>query len=254
VIAIPAVDLREGACVQLVGGSYDHESIRLTDPVRVACGWAQLGFEWVHVVDLDAATERGSNAALVAEVIRECGAQVQAGGGVRDAEAIERLLDAGAERVVLGTRAVEDANWLERMASGFGARLVVAADVRERRVVTRGWQRTLRRHVLDLIEDLNDLPLAGVLVTAIHREGQMQGPDLRLMEDAVRASVHPLLASGGITTLDDLRRLAAARIAGAVLGMALYTGALESRRVAEEFGAGGGRMREERLEERGGSP
>lgn len=236
-IAIPAVDLREGACVQLVGGSYEREAVRLEDPIAVARSWAQLGFPMLHVVDLDAATGRGSNRELVAEIVREAGVPVQVGGGVRDADAIERLVDAGAARVVVGTRAVEDPDWLEEMAGEHAGRIVVAADVRERRVVTRGWQRTLARHITDLVDALNELPLGGILVTAVHREGQMRGTDLHLMEDVAEESVHPVLASGGITTLNDLRALEELGIAGAVLGMALYAGELDARTVAEEFGS-----------------
>ncbi len=234
-IAIPAVDLRDGACVQLVGGSYTHERVRLADPVGVARHWAELGFRLLHVVDLDAATGRGTNAPLVSELIAECGAAVQAGGGVRGGDVIERLLAEGAEHVIVGTRAVEEPAWLEDMASLYPGKLVVAADVRERRVVTRGWARTLPREVLSVIEELNELPLAGVLVTAVHREGQLAGTDLPLMEDVAELSVHPVLASGGITTVPDLRALADRGVAGAIVGMALYTGALDARAVAEEF-------------------
>jgi phosphoribosylformimino-5-aminoimidazole carboxamide ribotide isomerase len=237
-IAIPAVDLRGGQCVQLVGGSYEREVVRLDDPRGVARDWARRGFGWLHVVDLDAATGRGGNADLVEELIRDAGAavHVQAGGGVRDEDAVERLVGAGAARVIVGTRAVEDPSWLEEMAARWPGRLAVAADVRERRVVTSGWQRTLPRHIADFVEQLNDLPLAAVLVTAVHREGRMQGTDLHLMEDVAESSTHPVLASGGITTMHDLRTLAELGIAGAVLGMALYTGALDARAVAEEFG------------------
>ncbi|HEU4564661.1 MAG TPA: 1-(5-phosphoribosyl)-5-[(5-phosphoribosylamino)methylideneamino] imidazole-4-carboxamide isomerase [Gemmatimonadaceae bacterium] len=235
-IAIPTVDIREGGCVQLVGGSYDHELVRLTDPVGVARNWSQLGFTLIHVIDLDAATGRGSNADLVAEVIRDSGAMVQAGGGVRDADAIERLLDAGAARVVVGTRALEDPAWLEEVSNGFPDRLVVAADVRERRVVTRGWQRTLPRVVTDVIDSLNDLPLAGVLVTAVHREAQLTGADLHLVEDVIEESAHPVLAGGGIAAMHDLRNLAELGTAGVILGRALYTGALDARAAAEAFG------------------
>ena len=234
-IAIPAVDLRGGACVQLVGGSYAQERVRLTDPVGVARHWVQLGFQLLHVVDLDAATGRGTNAPLMGELIAECGADVQAGGGVRAVEAIERLLADGAERVVGGTRALEEPGWLEEMVSLYPWELIVAADVRERRVVTRGWARTLSRDVLGVVEELNELPLAGVLVTAVHREGQLAGADLPLMEDAAEASVHPVLASGGISTMQDLRPLADRGVAGAIIGMALYTGALDAQAVAEEF-------------------
>lgn len=234
-IAIPAVDLRGGACVQLVGGSYDHERLRFADPLGVARGWARLGFTRLHLVDLDAATGRGSNEDLVAELLRDREASIQVGGGVRSGDAIERLLAQGADRVVVGTRAIEEPGWVDSMASLFPGELIVAADVRDRRVVTRGWERTLARNVIDVVEELNALPLAGVMVTAVHREGQLSGTDLFLMEDVAEASEHPVYASGGITTLAELRALEDRSIAGAIIGMALYTGALDARHIAEEF-------------------
>ena len=234
-IAIPAVDLREGACVQLVGGSYANEALRLDNPLEVARGWARAGFQRMHVVDLDAATARGDNSAIVREILAEVPVAIQVGGGVRSGDTIERLLDEGAAWVVLGTRALEEPEWLAGTASSFPGQLIVAADVRERQVVTRGWARTLSRTVLDVVEQLNDIPLGGVLVTAVHREGQLAGTDLFLMEDVADLSVHPVIASGGIATMNDLRELADRGIAAAVIGMALYTGALDARAVAEEF-------------------
>jgi len=234
-IAIPALDLRDGACVQLVGGSYDQERLRIDDPHEVARNWARLGFQRLHLVDLDAATGRGSNEQLVAELLRDREASIQVGGGVRDADAIERLLNQGADRVVVGTRAIEDESWMARTASLFPGQVIVAADVRERRVVTHGWERTLSRNVLDVILQLNALALAGVLVTAVHREGKLGGADLALMEEVVGASNHPVLASGGITTLEDLRVLEDLGVAAAIVGMALYTGVLDAGTIAEEF-------------------
>jgi phosphoribosylformimino-5-aminoimidazole carboxamide ribotide isomerase len=236
-IAIPAVDLREGACVQLVGGSYEAERVRLTDPVAVAQSWEELGFTQLHVVDLDAATGRGSNAELVREILGGTQLDVQVGGGVRSVEAIEQLLAEGARRVVVGTKAIENEDWLDEVSHTFPGEIVVAADVRERWVVTHGWERTQHRHVLDLVEDLNAFPLAGILVTAVHREGQLAGTDLPLMEDAASASHFPVYASGGIATMNDLRALADRGVAAAVVGMALYTGAVDARQVAEEFSA-----------------
>lgn len=221
--------------MQLVGGSYDHERLRFADPLGVARGWAQLGFHWLHLVDLDAATGRGNNAELVRELLTHREADVQTGGGVRSGDDIERLLMEGASRVVVGTRALEEPFWLDEMASLFPGQLIVACDVRDRRIVTRGWNRTLPRFVLDAIDELNALPLAGILVTAVHREGQLAGTDLPLMEDAAEQSEHPVLASGGISTMNDLRALEDRGVAGAVVGMALYTGALDARSVAEEF-------------------
>jgi phosphoribosylformimino-5-aminoimidazole carboxamide ribotide isomerase len=234
-IAIPAVDLREGACVQLVGGSYANEAMRLDNPVEVAHGWMREGFQRLHVVDLDAATGRGDNAGIVRDILGDVPASIQVGGGIRSGDTIERLLQEGASWVVLGTRALEEPEWLAGTASTFPGQLIVAADVRERQVVTRGWARTLARSVLDVIEQLNDIPLGGVLVTAVHREGQLAGTDLFLMEDVAELSAHPVIASGGISTVGDLRELAERGIAAAVIGMALYTGALDARSVAEEF-------------------
>ncbi|WP_396208507.1 1-(5-phosphoribosyl)-5-[(5-phosphoribosylamino)methylideneamino]imidazole-4-carboxamide isomerase [Gemmatimonas sp.] len=236
-IAIPAVDLRGGKCVQLVGGDYDAEKIRLDDPASVARDWVREGFNRLHVVDLDAATGRGRNDEVIREILRTAGVPVQVGGGVRDESRIERLLDEGAEYVVVGTRAVEDEDWRRDMANQFPGRLIIAADVRERYVVTKGWAETSRLNVVDFVEELSTLPLAGVLVTAVHLEGKMEGTDLPLMEDVAEASAWPVFASGGVTSLEDMRALEHRGLSGAVLGMALYTGAIDPRRLAEEFGA-----------------
>lgn len=235
-IAIPAVDLRGGQCVQLVGGDYDHEKVRLDDPVAVAREWIRTGFTRLHVVDLDAATGRGRNDDTIRGILRESGVPIQVGGGVRDESRIEQLLADEAMFVVVGTRAVEDEHWRGDMAHRFPGRLIIAADVKERRVVTHGWANTSSLDVIDFVESMAGLPLAGLLVTAVHREGQMQGTDLPLMEDVAEASPWPVYASGGVTSLDDMRALEHRGLAGAVLGMALYTGVIDARHLAEEFG------------------
>jgi phosphoribosylformimino-5-aminoimidazole carboxamide ribotide isomerase len=158
------------------------------------------------------------------------------GGGVRDDDAVERVLDLGAAAAVVGTRGLEDPDWLAEAADRFPGAIVLAADVRERRIVTRGWQQTLPRLITDVVEELAGLPLAGLLVTAVHREGQMEGVDLRLMEDVVEGATVPVYASGGVGAMQDLHNLDDRGVAGAVVGMALYTGALDARRVADEFG------------------
>ena len=235
-IVIPAVDLREGACVQLVGGEYDAERVRLEDPVAVARDWARHGFKRLHVVDLDAATGRGSNAAVVEEIVRHGTMDaVQVGGGVRDEDAVDRLLAMGVDAVVVGTRALEDPEWLVELAERYPGEIVLAADVRERQIVTRGWAHTLPRNVVDVVEDLAGVPLAAIMVTAVHREGQMQGTDLPLMEDVAEAATVPVLASGGVSSVHDLRALAERGVSGAIVGMALYTGAIDPRAAAEEF-------------------
>lgn len=234
-IAIPAVDLRDGACVQLVGGEYTAERIRLPDPVAVALDWEAKGFQSLHIVDLDAATGRGDNRRTIELLLDRTDLDVQVGGGVRDRDAIAWLFDAGAARVVIGTRALEDEAWLLQMVDEWPHQLVVAADVRERKIVTRGWSKTTQLDIDDVMERLSPLPLAGVLVTAVHKEGLMQGSDLALMEDVAESTSLPVIASGGIATDVDLRLLADRGVAAAVLGMALYTGALDARAIAEEF-------------------
>lgn len=233
-LAIPAVDLREGACVQLVGGEYDAERVRLTDPVAVARNWRALGFRTLHVVDLDAATHRGENRSVIAALL-DAGGDAQVGGGVRDEAAIAWLLGRGAARVVVGTRALEDGEWLALMSARFPQRLVVAVDARDGKVATHGWARTQDRDAVETVRALSALPLAGILVTAVEREGRLAGPNLELSERAARAAACPLYASGGIASAEDLRALERRGVAAAVLGMALYTGALDARAVAEEF-------------------
>jgi len=236
VIAIPAVDLRDGACVQLVGGSFAQEKVRLENPVEVARSWEHYGFHRLHVVDLDAATGRGSNLPVVRSLLFDSGIPIQVGGGVRTGEMVEDLLEAGASRVIVGTRAIEEPEWIIELAARHPGEIIVACDVRERRVTTRGWAHTLPLDILDVLEELNSLPLGRLLVTAVHREGQLQGTDLPLMEDVAEASNFPVYASGGITTMQDLRALEHRGLAGVVIGMALYTGALDPVVVAGEFG------------------
>jgi len=234
---IPAIDLREGACVQLEGGRYDAERVRLDDPLEVAARWRRAGFSALHVVDLDAATGRGSNAAPILRLLADPALEVQVGGGIRTEQAIQDMFDAGARRIVLGTRAIEEPSWLASITTAFPGRLVVAADVADRQVLTRGWAHASGRDVFDLVGTLDALPLAGVLVTAVHREGRLAGTDLDLMRELAARARPPLYASGGITTLDELRALSDYGVHAAILGMALYTGALDARTLAMEFAA-----------------
>ena len=234
-LAIPAIDLREGSVVQLVGGDFDQEKVRLGDPRDVARRWAGYGFRRLHVVDLDAAAGRGNNRAIVRDLLADASTPVQVGGGIRTTEEVESLLSDGAERVVVGTRAINEPEWLRSIADANPGAIVLAADVHERRIVTHAWTRVLPRSILDLIDELSGVPLGGLLVTAVHREGQLAGTDLPLMEDVAEASEWPVIASGGISSLNDLRALEARGLAGAVVGMALYTGLLDPRVLAEEF-------------------
>lgn len=234
-IVIPAVDLREGRCVQLVGGSYEREAIRFDDPVDVANGWQRAGFPVLHVVDLDAATGRGSNRDVIRRILESSECEMQIGGGIRGTEDVDEFLRAGANRVITGTRALEDRAWLASVADSYPGRVMVAVDIRDRGIVTRGWTGSHERDFREVVSELGALPLGSLLVTAVHREGMMQGTDLDLMREVLDHSTLPVQASGGIATIDDLRALRELGVAAVVVGMALYTGALDPGAIMEEF-------------------
>ena len=234
-IAIPAVDLRDGACVQLAVGSYDQEVIRIPDVIGVELAWQRYGFHHLHITDLDAMSGRGSNTELIHTILSRTEAELQIGGGVKNREAIQQLLSEGARRVVIGHRALEEPDWLAEMSGLFPGSIVVAADVRDRKVLAQGWARTRPILVLDLIDELNRLPLAGLLVYASPGEDMSGGAYLSLLEDAAEAAEYPLLTAGSFTSITELRAVADRGVSASIIGMALYTGAMDPRIVAEEF-------------------
>jgi phosphoribosylformimino-5-aminoimidazole carboxamide ribotide isomerase len=207
----------------------------LKDPVAVAMRWADIGFKRLHVVDLDSATGRGDNADVIDQILANRKSDVQVGGGIRSTPRVEQLLTKGAAFAVVGTRAVTDSTWLSEITCRFPQQIILAADVRGRQIVTHGWEQSLPKDIIDLVAELNAVPLAAVLVTAVHVEGQMQGPDLALIEEVVAEATLPVLASGGVGTMQDLRALADRGAAATIIGMALYSGALDAHAVAEEF-------------------
>ncbi|MHB8585132.1 MAG: 1-(5-phosphoribosyl)-5-[(5-phosphoribosylamino)methylideneamino]imidazole-4-carboxamide isomerase [Thermoplasmatota archaeon] len=222
---IPAIDLRDGHCVQLVGGDPLHERLRLPDPVAQARAFEHDGASLLHVVDLDRALGRGTNLQAVKSIIEAVRIPVQVGGGIRDFEGVDDLLNAGASKVVVGTRAVKDEQFLNEAAKRYGARILVAVDARGDEIVVKGWTEGSGRKLHEFVSHLDPLSLGGLLYTDVGREGRMGGANV----DGVRAiaqKIHtPLIASGGIRSIEDLKELKAAGAWGAVIGMALYTGA-----------------------------
>jgi len=235
-ILYPAVDLRGGKAVQLVGGRTDAQKVELPDPVAVAMKWINAGFRALHVVDLDAALGQGDNRLVIAEILAAVDVPVQVGGGVRSDELVGELLDAGAARVIVGTRAIEDRAWLESITRKHeGTKILVAADVRDENIVTRGWTKDTQINAFSFLQELNALQLGGVLITDVGREGGLGGVDVDKFERLAKVSRHPVQAAGGIRDIDDLRRLNEAGIAGAVLGMSIYTGTIDAMAAAAEF-------------------
>jgi phosphoribosylformimino-5-aminoimidazole carboxamide ribotide isomerase len=236
-IVAPAIDLRGGRCVQLVGGRPDEERVSLPDPLAVAEEWWATGFRALHLVDLDAALGSGDNLELLRGLLVGTPAVTQVGGGVRDTDRADALLQAGADRVIVGTRAIDDPPWLTELAHRHPGRVVVAADTRDGQVLRKGWTEGAGLSVADLLRRLDPVPIAGILTTDVGREGRMEGMDRDSMARTLRDSGHPVWASGGISSEDDLEWLEDHGAEGAVLGMALYTDTLDARHVAARWGA-----------------
>lgn len=235
----PAVDLRDGRCVRLLQGDYDRQTVYGAEPVGQARAFAAAGAPWVHVVDLDAARSGvPRNRATVAAIAAAVDVPVQAGGGVRDDAAAEALLAAGVRRVVVGTAALDDPGWVRRLAARHPGRVAVGLDARGRDVAVRGWTEGSGRDLVELARQFDDAGVAALVVTEIGRDGTLAGPDLAQLSAVLAATRLDVVASGGVGSLEDVRRLASLdaggrRLAGVVVGKALYEGLFSVREAVE---------------------
>ncbi|MDY7087787.1 MAG: bifunctional 1-(5-phosphoribosyl)-5-((5-phosphoribosylamino)methylideneamino)imidazole-4-carboxamide isomerase/phosphoribosylanthranilate isomerase PriA [Actinomycetota bacterium] len=231
---LPAVDVADGQAVRLVQGAAGSETT-YGDPLEAALAWQNDGAEWVHLVDLDAAFGRGSNAELLAGVVGRLDVKVELSGGIRDDESLTRALSTGCARVNIGTAALEDPQWCDRVVAEYGDRVAIGLDVRGRTLSARGWTRDGG----DLYEVLARLDKAGAsryVVTDITKDGTMRGPNLELLREVCAATDKPVIASGGVSKLDDLRALATlepAGVEGVIAGKALYAGAFTVRQALD---------------------
>jgi phosphoribosylformimino-5-aminoimidazole carboxamide ribotide isomerase len=225
-VVIPAIDILGGRCVRLTRGDYGNPTVYSDDPGAVADDFARSGAARVHVVDLDAARGSGDNLHLIKELLRRDDLQMQVAGGIRSSDAVDSWLDAGAAAVVLGTAAVRDPRLLERCAQRHPGRLIAALDVRDDKAAVSGWTQTEPVMIGALVGRWDRLPLAGVMLTCIDRDGTLSGPDLETLAK-VRAMTGLMLQySGGVSSLDDIGHVAAAGAQAVILGKALYEGKL----------------------------
>ncbi len=233
----PAIDLRDGHCVRLVEGDFDRETVYGDDPLLVARGFVEAGARWIHVVDLDAARRQGDNRPLIAELAASLPVPLEVGGGVRDGS----LLDDGVARVVIGSLAVEDPAGARALSAAYPGRVAAGIDHRDGSVRVRGWESGSGMGIAEVLAQLKDAPLAAVIVTEIGRDGTLAGPDSDGLSSVLAITDLPVIASGGVSTLADLKALACLadgtsgrRLAGVIVGKALY-----ERRfgVAEALGA-----------------
>jgi len=225
-VLLPAVDVAGGQAVRLVQGAAGSET-SYGDPVEAALSWQRAGAEWLHLVDLDAAFGRGSNALLLAEVVGKVDMKVEMSGGIRDDESLERALGCGCERVNIGTAALEKPEWVRSIIGRHGDKIAVGLDVRGTTLAARGWT-SEGGELYSTLERLDAEGCARYVVTDVLKDGTLRGPNLQLLQNVCAATPAPVVASGGVSSLDDLRALASlvpAGVEGAIVGKALYAGA-----------------------------
>jgi phosphoribosyl isomerase A len=225
-VLLPAVDVAGGQAVRLVQGEAGSET-SYGDPLEAAFAWQRAGAEWVHLVDLDAAFGRGENRRLLAEVVGRLDVQVELSGGIRDDVSLEAAMATGCARVNLGTAALEAPEWCAAAIARYGERIAVGLDVRGTTLAARGWTQE-GGELFDVLARLDRDGCARYVVTDVAKDGTLTGPNLQLLRDVCAATDRPVVASGGVSSLDDLRALATLTplgVEGAIVGKALYTGA-----------------------------
>jgi len=223
---LPAIDVKDGLAVRLVQGELSATS-KYGRPLEVAAEFQSAGAEWIHLVDLDAAFGTGSNAALLEEVIKSVDLKVELSGGIRDDESLRRALATGCTRVHLGTAALENPEWTAKVIAEFGDRIAVGLDVRGHTLAARGWTKE-GGNLFETLERLNRDGCARYIVTDVAKDGTLQGPNLELLRQVCAATDRPVVASGGVSSLDDLKQIRSLTdigVEGAIVGKALYAGA-----------------------------
>ncbi len=230
-ILYPAIDLKDGQAVRLLRGEMDAATVFNDDPAAQARAFVEAGAEWLHLVDLDGAfAGEPRNAQAVESILAACPVPVQLGGGIRDRAMVERWLSAGVRRVILGTAAVERPDFVREVARACPGQVAVGLDARGQKVATRGWAQESEATLTDLAHAFEDAGIAAIIYTDIARDGAMQGPNVEATAALARSVSVPVIASGGVSSLEDLARLrATGAVAGAIVGRALYDGADDLR-------------------------
>jgi phosphoribosylformimino-5-aminoimidazole carboxamide ribotide isomerase len=224
----PAIDLRDGKCVRLKQGDYDQETVFGADPAAMAERWVAEGATYLHLVDLDGAKEgRPVNGRSIRAIVKAAKVPCQLGGGLRTEDDIKDALKWGVTRVIVGTKALESPKWLAQMSQRFPGRIVLGIDARDGKVATQGWLDVSEIAALDLARQCARPPLSAIIYTDISRDGMMQGANVAAMAEMARAVPLPVIASGGVTTLDDVKKLQEAGLAGCIIGRALYEGQIK---------------------------
>lgn len=235
-IIYPAIDLRDGKTVRLIEGDFGKETVFDANPVDSALRWQESGAEWLHVVDLDGARSgTTSNLAVVSAIRSAVRIPIELGGGIRTVEAAERYFEMGIDRVILGTSAVENTGLVGTLVAQWGDRVAVGLDARDGKLATAGWLEQSEVTAIDIAATLRQAGVRNFIVTDIHKDGKLQGPNLRMLEEAQFVLQNGVIASGGISSIEDVREVATVGVDGAIIGRALYDGRIE---LAEAISAG----------------
>lgn len=232
---IPALDIKGGNCVQLVGGKPGTEQVKIENVIGVARKWQDDGAEMLHVIDLDSALGTGNNEGLIEMIAGDLSIPVQVGGGIRTTEQVQRFFEIGCERVIVGTRAIQDKSFVETVSSQYPDGIVVALDSVANQVLIKGWQEGSGKDLLAVAADLSSLPIFGFLYTNVEVEGRLQGIDPIPIKALRESTGKPLIISGGITNLGDLDTLRRMGADSVVVGMAIYTGRIDFKKAVREF-------------------
>ena len=224
-ILFPAIDLLEGQAVRLYQGDYEQKTVYSDDPAGLAASFREQGSSYLHVVDLEGARDGGTpNFELICRIKAQTGMFVQTGGGIRSMDVIEKYLEAGIDRVILGTAAAENEALLREAAARYGGRIAVGADLRDGRVAVRGWKETTSLTAAELCRRMEDIGIRTMICTDISRDGAMRGSNRELYRELSGLFRGQIIASGGVSSLEDVRALKALGLYGAIMGKAIYTG------------------------------
>ena len=223
----PAIDLRDGRAVRLFQGDYDNMTVYSDSPVEVVQDFEKAGAKNLHIVDLDGAKDGGTpNFALISEIIRATNMSVQVGGGIRTLETVQRYIGAGVARVIIGTAAVTDPEFLTAAIAAYGEKIAVGVDIKGEKVAIHGWTQSSERNCFEFCAELEKMGVKTLICTDISKDGAMQGPNVALYEKLAKTCKMDIIASGGVTVIEDLEELAKTNAAGAILGKSLYTGSI----------------------------
>ncbi len=226
----PAIDLKDGKVVRLIQGDYAQQIDYASDPEQVAKDFLAAGAKWIHVVDLDGAkTGTVYNFTVLEKILKVGDIKIEIGGGIRSQRVIQRFLDAGAARVIIGTRSVEDWDWFKEMVHSpeFSGKIVLGLDARDGRLASHGWTKQTKIFAKDIASKVSSWPLAAIVYTDIAKDGMLCGPNFEQVELIARATTIPIVASGGISSIEDVRRLLTLPIAGIIIGRAIYEGRIK---------------------------